>query len=63
VDDCGKKKSREIAGSKFKKKERKDLYTEDAESTEDPEKIEAKKAMWKEKRERRGRRGWRRISQ
>jgi hypothetical protein len=45
VDDCGKKKSTEIEGSGFKKRER----TQDAESTEEIGKIEAEKENGKRK--------------
>jgi len=51
VDDCGKKKSTANCGFRVQK-ERKDSSTQDAESTEDTEKIEAEKAKWKEKRAR-----------
>jgi hypothetical protein len=52
VDDCGKKKNSEMSS----KKERSYFYAGDAESTQNTEKIEARKAKCKEKRPRCGRR-------
>jgi hypothetical protein len=51
-----KKTSREIEKSKFKKRERKEFYTEDSESTEDTEKIEAEKSKVEREKARRERR-------